>query len=83
MTRDHYIRSPPSHEFHFRDMYKPHSVQRRRKLTPLEPTIRKSSAPVPKFQGNTTHREQFKQWSVSNVQSLSYLVDAVSACIQS
>ncbi|KAL5249074.1 hypothetical protein ACHWQZ_G018045 [Mnemiopsis leidyi] len=54
-----------------RDIYKPHSVQRRRKLTPLEPTVRKNSAPVPKFQGNTTHKDQFKQWTIERQKAFS------------
>ncbi|XP_063690155.1 stabilizer of axonemal microtubules 1-like [Bolinopsis microptera] len=54
-----------------RDIYKPHSVQRRRKLTPLDPVVRKSSAPVPKFQGRTTHKEQFKRWTIEKQKAFS------------
>ena len=58
--------NPPTEKFCcnsvHREIYKPFSVQRRRKLSPLNAP---RSAPVPKFEGTTTHRDQFKQWKVS------------------
>lgn len=44
-----------------RAFYIPHSIQRRRRLSPLQKI---KSAPLPKFESKTTHKEQFRKWKI-------------------